>query len=238
MNQGKFIVIEGADGVGKSVVSALLSEWLTKQGITNIVTRHPGSTHIGADIRKIVKQSNGITPIAEGLLLAADNNQFIETVLRPALDKGTWVIGDRNNFISSIIYQIMSGASFDDLDKIHAATIDISNPIIDVLFILRAEKRSREIRKLIKNDTHYGSERGQPDKFEDNSEYADGVARAYERLMEEQADRLLKFVHKTVTTPDPSPRAFYINADRPVGDVLDDIVATINALFIETADNN
>ena len=54
--------------------------------------------------------------------MAADNNAFIELVLKPALAAGVWVIADRSNYISSLAYQIQSGTTLDELNKIHDAT--------------------------------------------------------------------------------------------------------------------
>ena len=236
--RGKFIVLEGADNTGKSTIATLLSEWLTKEGISNEITRHPGSTPIGKELRKIVKNEKvSIPPIAEGLIMAADNNAFIELILRPSLAAGTWIISDRSNFISSMMYQVQSGASWEELDKIHAATHP-NPPKIDILFILRASDGDRVIRKNLKtgaskHDEHF-NEQGKHDRFEDRgATYNDGIARSYDRLMEEQHQRLLKFVEHTTEFNDPTPYVFYIDASKPVGVVLDNITETIKTLLLD-----
>jgi dTMP kinase len=239
MAEGKFIVLEGADCTGKSTIAVLLSEWMAKNNLNNIITRHPGSTAFGQEVRAISKGSkNNIPPIAEGLLMAADNNAFIEDILKPNLNEGTWVIGDRNNFISSMAYQIMSGASFGELDAIHKATHP-NPPKIDLLFILRADDEDRNRRQTLKSggSTEF---RGDPNSTDDRYEsrgndYVDGVVRAYDQLMEEQHERLLNFVAPAVEVPKdiPTPRCLYIDASKPVGEVLGAITENIKALLLE-----
>lgn len=230
MAAGKFIVIEGPDLTGKSTIVSALSQWLTAKAITNLVTRHPGSTPVGAALRKLVKESRldevAIPPRTEGLIMAADNAAFIDLILKPQLEQGTWVIGDRNNFISGLVYQIKSGASLTDLDKIQAATAPVDNPKIDALFILTADEDTRKSRKIVRKDAT-------PDRFEDRGQsYMDGVVRAYERLVEEQSERLLKFVKPTTTTPTPAPCAFYIDSTKPVTVVLNSITDIIQNLLL------
>lgn len=232
---GRFIVLEGADNTGKSTIATLLSEWLTKNGINNEITRHPGATPLGKELRKVVKNKGvSIPPVAEGLIMAADNSAFMELILKPALEAGTWIIGDRNNFISSMMYQVGSGASWAQLDAIHYAT-DPKPPMIDVLFILRADDKDRQLRKTLKTGAaHHFDEEGKHDRFEDRGkDYNEGVARAYERLMEEQHERLLKFVKPTTEFKDPTPQVYYINASKPVGEVLGEITKKIETLLLD-----
>jgi len=233
--RGKFIVLEGADCTGKSTIATLLSEWLAKEGIQNELTHHPGATPIGAELRKIVKSSDfTIPPITEGMIMGADNAAFIELVLKPALEAGTWVVGDRNNFVSSMAYQLESGASLDELTAIHDATCQ-NPPKIDLLFILRASDDDRQRRKSLKSGApQHFNEDGKHDRFEDRGgDYTAGIVRAYERLMEEQSDTLLKFVKPTTELKDPTPRCFYIDASQSVGTVLDNITETIKTLLLE-----
>ncbi len=228
MAGGKFIVLEGADYTGKSTVVTLLSEWLLRNSIDNLITRHPGATPVGVALRKLIKEQDvPVPPRAEGLIMAADNAAFIDSVLKPTLATGRWVIGDRNNYISGLVYQIMSGNSLEDLDKIQAATSPADQPKIDILFVLTADAEVRKNRRAIRND-------GKPDRFEDRgTSYMDGIVRAYERLAEEHQTRLLKFVAATTTVPEPVPRIFYVDAGKPIGAVLDTITDVIKSLLLD-----
>ena len=104
--KGTFIVFEGGEGIGKSTQSKLLKAWLEQEGETVVLTREPGGSDLGIEIRKILlSHSTGeISPRAEALLYAADRAHHVYSVIRPALAAGQVVIGDRY-FDSSIAYQ-------------------------------------------------------------------------------------------------------------------------------------
>ncbi len=103
--RGLFVTFEGGDGSGKSTQSALLSKWLEAQGRTVMLTREPGGTELGDEIRDIVLHRRGhISPRAEALLYAADRAHHIATKVRPALADGTIVLQDRY-LDSSVAYQ-------------------------------------------------------------------------------------------------------------------------------------
>jgi dTMP kinase len=103
---GIFIAFEGGEGTGKSTQSKLLSEWLEQEGESVILTREPGGTDLGKDLRKILlgHETGAISPRAEALLYAADRAHHVYSVIRPALDRGDVVITDRY-FDSSAAYQ-------------------------------------------------------------------------------------------------------------------------------------
>jgi dTMP kinase len=102
---GLFLTFEGGDGSGKSTQSAILAEWLEQQGLTVILTREPGGTELGDEIRDIVLHRRGhIAPRAEALLYAADRAHHIATKVRPALERGDIVLQDRY-LDSSVAYQ-------------------------------------------------------------------------------------------------------------------------------------
>ncbi|KRB39189.1 thymidylate kinase [Microbacterium sp. Root180] len=102
---GLFITLEGGDGAGKTTQSALLEEWLTDAGRRVVRTREPGGTEVGRLIRDIVLHHRGeVAARAEALLYAADRAHHVETVVRPALERGEVVIQDRY-LDSSVAYQ-------------------------------------------------------------------------------------------------------------------------------------
>lgn len=102
---GLFITLEGGDGSGKSTQSARLTGWLTDAGHAVLVTREPGGTSLGLELRDIVLHRRGeIAPRAEALLYAADRAHHIATVVRPALERGEIVVQDRY-IDSSVAYQ-------------------------------------------------------------------------------------------------------------------------------------
>ena len=104
--QGIFIAFEGGEGTGKSTQSKLLAQWLEEEGETVLLSREPGGTELGKDLRKILlgHETGEISPRAEALLYAADRAHHVYSVIRPALDRGEVVISDRY-FDSSAAYQ-------------------------------------------------------------------------------------------------------------------------------------
>lgn len=104
MTHGLFIVFEGGDGAGKSTQVALLRDALCREGRQVTVTRQPGGTPLGQQIRDLVLHGEHVTPRAEALLFAADKAHHVETLIRPALQRGDVVISDRYTD-SSVAYQ-------------------------------------------------------------------------------------------------------------------------------------
>ena len=104
--QGIFIAFEGGEGTGKSTQSKLLAKWLEAEGESVLLTREPGGTDLGKDLRKILlgHETGAISPRAEALLYAADRAHHVYSVIRPGLERGDVVITDRY-FDSSAAYQ-------------------------------------------------------------------------------------------------------------------------------------
>jgi dTMP kinase len=104
--QGIFIAFEGGEGTGKSTQSQLLAKWLEQEGETVVLSREPGGTDLGKDLRKILlgHETGVISPRAEALLYAADRAHHVFSVIGPGLVEGKVVISDRY-FDSSAAYQ-------------------------------------------------------------------------------------------------------------------------------------
>ncbi|MFD3796174.1 dTMP kinase [Streptomyces californicus] len=103
---GFFLALEGGDGAGKSTQVEALAEWIRSKGHDVVVTREPGATPIGKRLRSILLDvsSAGLSNRAEALLYAADRAEHVDSVVRPALERGAIVISDRY-IDSSVAYQ-------------------------------------------------------------------------------------------------------------------------------------
>jgi dTMP kinase len=100
-----FIVLEGIEGSGKSTQARLLGEWLAVRGIRHLVTREPGGTRIGEEIRTTLLHGGGEVPArTELLLMVAARSAFVAEVVRPALAEGIVVVADRYE-LSTLAYQ-------------------------------------------------------------------------------------------------------------------------------------
>ncbi len=97
MTGGRFITFEGGEGAGKSTQVRLLAERLTARGVTVVATREPGGTPFAEKIRELVltPDTAPTAPLAEALVFAAARADHIERLIRPALQRGDWVISDR-----------------------------------------------------------------------------------------------------------------------------------------------
>lgn len=127
----RFIVLEGADGVGKSTQAARLAAALDA-----VLTREPGGTAIGGRLRALLldRSSSGLDPRAEALLMAADRAQHVAEVVRPALQAGRHVVADRYLY-SSVAYQAFGrGLPVDDIRGLSLwATNDLEPDLVILL---------------------------------------------------------------------------------------------------------
>ena len=97
-NRGHFIVVEGLEGAGKSTALQTIKRFLARQVDELISTREPGGTRVGEVARQLIKELLPAEPLdarSELLLLYASRVQLLEQVIRPALARGCWVVGDR-----------------------------------------------------------------------------------------------------------------------------------------------
>ncbi len=110
-HSGAFIVLEGGEGAGKSTHAARLAELLRADGREVVLTREPGATEVGSQIRSVLL-AGGImglvaAPRAEALLYAADRAHHVATVVRPALERGAVVICER--YVDSSLAYLEAG---------------------------------------------------------------------------------------------------------------------------------
>lgn len=107
MNKGHFIVVEGLEGAGKSTALNVIRQCLASRVPELVITREPGGTRVGEVARQLIKESISTEPLdprAELLLFYAARVQLIECVIRPALERGAWVLADRFE-LSTLAYQ-------------------------------------------------------------------------------------------------------------------------------------
>ncbi|MBU2179806.1 MAG: dTMP kinase [Gammaproteobacteria bacterium] len=130
MKSGRFIVIEGLEGAGKTTAISTVRQWLDVRGHHVVQTREPGGTPLAEQIRTLVKtvQSETVAPETELLLMYAARVQLLSQVIRPALAEGHWVLADRHD-LSSRAYQ-GGGRMIDSqlIDSIRHAVLGNTRP--------------------------------------------------------------------------------------------------------------
>ena len=97
VQKGKFITVEGQDGAGKTTNIEFISDQLKQHGIDVLLTREPGGTKLGEELRNLILNGHDlpINDMAELLMMFAARAQHISEVIKPAIRAGTWVLCDR-----------------------------------------------------------------------------------------------------------------------------------------------
>ena len=181
MSNGYFISFEGVDGSGKSTQISKLKEYLEASGYEVVLSREPGGTDIGEQIRSVILDPNnqGMTAVTEALLYAASRAQHVHDVIAPAVEAGKVVICDR--FVdSSIAYQQYGRKLGECVRIINGYAIDGCMP--DLTFLLKVMPDV--------GGTRIGSREKDRIELEDKS-FHEAVYQGYESLQEEFSERIV-----------------------------------------------
>jgi len=149
MSRGRFITFEGGEGCGKSTQVMRLKAALERNGVEVLLTREPGGTWLSEEIRHLIKDQETDAPCdrAELLLFLAARAQLVKNVIRPALEKGVWVISDRFSD-STMAYQGYGrGLPLDDLRQANAFACDGLEPDLTFLLDVDPEVACRRMRQ-------------------------------------------------------------------------------------------
>ncbi len=180
MNRGRFITLEGGEGVGKSTQARLLAETLKARGIEVLLTREPGGSEGAEAIRGLLLAGGADrwSLAAEALLFAAARADHVGRTIRPALAAGRWVICDR--FLdSSRAYQAAVGD--DDVMTLHRIGSDGLLP--DRTLLLRLDGSAARARALARDAGASDRIGGKP------PDYHAAVAAAFDRFAAAEPDR-------------------------------------------------
>ncbi|MCW8092019.1 dTMP kinase [Alteromonas sp. ASW11-130] len=145
---GKFIVIEGLEGAGKSSVIRLIRKTLAAHNIESISTREPGGTPMAEAIRDCVKHDweENVVVETELLLMYAARLQLLINTIKPALEKNVWVVGDRHDLSTQAYQGGGRGVSDDVLASLREMTLKNFNPDLTIYMDVEPEvglKRAR-----------------------------------------------------------------------------------------------
>ena len=173
--RGKLIVLEGAEGVGKTTQIRRLAETLTARGIDHLMVREPGGTPVGDSIRRLLLDPGPeLSPRAEALLFMASRAELVDEVVRPAVSRGAVVVADRF-FLSTYAYQI-AGRGLADGEVSAANRFATGGLVPDLTILLRLSVAEA----LARTDS-----RGSRDRIEAaTDEFHHRVAAAFDRFVE------------------------------------------------------
>jgi dTMP kinase len=138
VTHGRFIVFEGGEGAGKSTQARLLADALRERGIEIVLTREPGGTEGAEAIRHLLLDpaGPGWEPQAEALLFAAARADHVSRLIRPALERGAWVVCDR--FLDSTRAYQGGGGGLADADILALHQIGSGGLLPDLTILLEA----------------------------------------------------------------------------------------------------
>jgi dTMP kinase len=159
---GHFITFEGGEGAGKSTQIARLKSWLEAQGQTVRVTREPGGSPGAEKIRALLLsgEARDLGPRGEAMLFAAARADHVDTTIRPALERGDWVLCDRYAD-STRVYQGEAGVDPAYLKLLETAAVAGVYPDLTILIDVPAEVGLGRVAVRSKSD-----DSGGPDRFE------------------------------------------------------------------------
>ena len=181
MKEAKFISLEGIEGSGKTTSLQTINKILDKQSIEHINTREPGGSSIGNELRELLlNKKTTISSEVELLLMLADRKDHVDKVIKPNLNKGTWVVTDR--FMdSTMAYQ--GGGRGLEISKIEliAGALELPVPTLTLLFDLPVNLAFQRI-----------ADRENLDRFESEPiDFHNKIREAYLRLAEKNKDRIV-----------------------------------------------
>jgi dTMP kinase len=194
----RFLAFEGLDGSGKSTLIQGLKTEFEKRSVAYILTREPGGSSLGAEIRHMLQRKDGEAPVprAEALLFQADRAQHVEKVIKPALARDKWVLSDRFA-ASSVAFQAAGrDIKIEEIEWLNRFSTAGLQPDLYVLLDLTVEESAKRM-----------AGRGlEADRFEsEGKEFHQKVRDAYLRLAKADPARWL------VLSASEKPEQLFVN---------------------------
>ena len=178
--KAKFITLEGIEGSGKTSSLKSITDLLDKKNISYVVTREPGGSSIGKELRAILLDpETEISPEVELMLMLSDRKDHVEKIILPNLEKGNWVVSDR--FMdSSIAYQGGGRQLGKKLIISLSEYLNLPQPDLTILFDLPVEMSLSRVKA-----------RGELDRFEkEELEFHKRIRNTYLDLAKNNSNRI------------------------------------------------
>lgn len=177
--KGKFIVVEGLEGAGKTTAVQIIQDFLITHNKEVVLTREPGGTILGESLRNIVKMPSheNINGLSELLIMYAARVQHIQQVILPAMQQGKWVISDRFE-LSTYAYQGGGrGLELDVIDRLSTLCLQGFTPDLTIFLHINPQEGLKR-----------AALRGKFDRFEQEPlDFFEKIAQAYETKIEDNA---------------------------------------------------
>jgi dTMP kinase len=195
MQPARFITFEGGEAVGKSTQIEKLAAKLKQRGDEVLVTREPGGTPIGEQIRHLLKhapEGQGMNPKTELLLFLASRAELVRKVIGPALDRGAWVLCDRFHDSTTVYQGAGRGIPHEVVDRLNAFAIGARLPGLTlVLDVDPAIARARLLERAGSIAAVAAAASSTPDRMEQESaDFFARVRQGYANLAQAHPDRV------------------------------------------------
>lgn len=202
--QGRFITFEGGEGTGKSTQIKLLADYLQSQNVNVLLTKEPGGTEIGQELRRmlVTGDKDKFDAIAETLLYYADRRIHLEQKILPALNVGKWVISDRfaDSTMAYQYYGYDKKVAKKVLENLYEITVGNLHP--DLTIILDIDPKIGLARSLAKNGTMAVQEtRHESRGLEFHNKMREGfleIAKTSSRYVVLNADKSIEELHQDI----------------------------------------
>jgi dTMP kinase len=179
---GRFITVEGTEGAGKSTCIQHVERWATSRSISMLCTREPGGTPLAEQIREILLETRteNVDSLAELLLVFAARAQHLNTLIRPNLEAGKWVLSDRFTDATYAYQGSGRGLNIQQISQLEGLVQGSFQPDLTLLLDLPVELGLERARQ-----------RSQPDRFELEQEmFFEKVRSGYRERAAAQPDRI------------------------------------------------
>ncbi|MEM7282222.1 MAG: dTMP kinase [Pseudomonadota bacterium] len=208
MTRGRFITVEGAEGVGKTTQLAYIMNWLEEREVPAIQTREPGGTELGEVLRDLVlDKTNELSHQTELLLIFAARSDHWQNKIKPALERGCWVLSDRFTDASYAYQGGGRGMKKEQIDQLEQLVLGSARPDLTLLLDMPTQSAANRVEK-----------RGNKDRFEmEEIEF-------FARVRETYLTRAREFPQ----------RIKVIQADQDIESVKADIVTALDAFWSDT----
>ncbi|MCD6288577.1 MAG: dTMP kinase [Candidatus Hydrogenedentes bacterium] len=170
-----FISMDGTEGCGKTTQTRMLAQWCRDNGYECIVTREPGGTPLGERVRDILLDpAFSVEPMTELFLYLADRAEHVRNVVRPALDRGLWVISDRFMDSTTAYQGCGRGLGLDFVDLLNRRAVDGIEPDITFIFDVDVAEGLARARQVSRLNTRTGGDRIESDTVQFHNRVAQG----------------------------------------------------------------
>ena len=204
--QGRFITVEGTEGVGKSTNIAVIKQWLESQNISYVATREPGGTPLAESLRELLlaNREESVDPTAELLMVFSARAQHLNTFIKPHLEAGTWVLSDRFTDATYAYQGCGRGLDLELISQLESLVQKTLRP--DLTIYLDVD---------VKVGLARAAARGELDRFEkEDVEFFERVRQGYLTRVSEDRDRYL-----------------VIDAGQSLSAVKDDLLIALDSAF-------